>query len=69
MAALLNAYARQASRMSDGTSAVPVPVRPDTHPVSHLTRPKLVMQWRMGLDGRLTLTWLSEELDAFRNPL
>lgn len=67
MAAFLNAYARQASRMPAGIST-PVAMRPVAHFASHLTRPKLIMQWRVGPDGRLSLTWLSEEAAAFGNP-
>ena len=69
MAALLNVY---------GRLAFPVLYRPYVPPVRartalklavcQRTRPKLVLQWRVGSDGRPTGSWLSEASAALKNP-
>lgn len=69
MAALLNAYARRASPMPTRLYVEPIQARTALKSaVRHLTRPKLVMRWRVASDNRPTASWLSEVSATLKNP-
>ena len=69
MAAIVNFHARRARTMPARPHVPPVEALTLSNAASyHLTRPRLVAQWRIGPDARITRIWLSEESAALRNP-
>lgn len=68
MAAFLDTRARQAPPMSADACTPLGLLRPAMRPGTHLTRTTLVMKQRVGMGGRCTWTWISEERAAFTDP-
>lgn len=68
MAAFLDTRARQAPLMPADACTPLGLLRSAMRPGTHLTRTTLVMQRRVGMGGRVTRTWTSEERAAFADP-
>jgi hypothetical protein len=69
MAALLNIYRRRAFPVLARTYVPRVRALTALKlAVCYRTRPKLVLQWRVGSDGRPTGSWVSEASAALKNP-
>lgn len=69
MAALLNVDVNRGAPVPTCLYVPPVwPRAAVKSAVRRPTRPGLIMQWRAGLDGRPTASWLSEAADDLKHP-